>query len=431
MILGVQLSCELLRCDAAALADPEVVRAALGDAAAQAGATLLQVRVHAFPSGGVTGFALLAESHLAIHTWPEHAYAALDLFTCGSCDTHAAARAIARSLGAEQVHTVASPRGPGASQTGDDALPGDGVRPSAADDARAGDANAGRANADRDTAATAATWYSEPWAGHTTFQLRGGAPLLEQATPHQRVLVIDSVGWGRVLGLDGRFMVSERDAFFYHEMLVHPALVTAGSIARVLIVGGGDGYTASEVLKHAAVERCVLVEIDGAVVDAARRLLAPDPSPWADPRLEVRIEDGVAFTARLAPGSFDVIGVDGCDPVGDSAALFDAPFFRACQRALTAQGVLAVQCESPFFMPERFRATIGRLREVFRHVRPYFAPAPIYASGPWGFALCSDADALEPLVARGDAIAGRTGYFTPAIHRAAFALPPYVERLLA
>lgn len=416
MILGVQLSCDLLSCDPAALSDPDVVRAALVDGAARAGATLLQARVHAFPSGGVTGFALLAESHLAIHTWPEHAYAALDLFTCGSCDTHAAAGAIAQALRAARVHAVASARGPGALATGDDACSLASIPPTTSAPAASADA---------------ATWYSEPWQGHTTFQLRGGAPLLDETTPHQRVLVMDSVGWGRVLGLDGRFMVSERDAFFYHEMLAHPALSTAEAIARVLVVGGGDGYTASEVLKHDAVARCVLVEIDGVVVEASRRLLSPDPSPWGDPRLEVRIEDAVAFTAQLAPGAFDVILVDGCDPVGSSAPLFDEPFFRACSRALASGGVFAVQCESPFLMPERFAATIGRLRAVFRHVRPYFAPAPIYASGPWGFAHCANVGALQPMNARCETIAGRTRYWTPAVHRAAFAVPPYVERMLA
>ncbi|MBY0275516.1 polyamine aminopropyltransferase [Candidatus Binatia bacterium] len=418
MILGVQVSCEMLECDVGALDDPEIVRATLVAAAERAGATLLQARVHRFPSGGVTGFALLAESHIAIHTWPEHAYASVDLFTCGACDTHAAAREVARRLRARRVHAVASTRGPAAA--------GAEAREDTATSARPA-----RPTEDPDALAGSATWYAEPWGGHTTLLLRGGAPLFEQATPQQRVLVMDSAGWGRVLALDGRFMVSERDAFFYHEMLAHPALATAPSIARVLIVGGGDGFTASEVLKHAGVERCVLVEIDGVVIDAARRLLAPQPSPWRDPRLEVRIEDGVAFAAQVAAGSFDVVLIDGCDPIGASAVLFGEPFLRACRRALAPDGVLAMQCESPFFMPERFRDAIATLRRVFPRTAPYCAPAPIYASGPWGFAHCgATVEACEPLAERGRAIGERTQYWTPAIHRAAFVLPPYVARLL-
>src|SRR5262245_12151486 len=128
-------------------------------------------------------------------------------------------------------------------------------------------------------------WYEETWQESSRFSLKVRARIFSTQSPFQTIEILDTAGWGRVLALDGTFMVSEADEFFYHEMLVHPVLMTAPAPRRVLIIGGGDGGTAREVLRHPEVEQCVLVELDEAVVAACRSHL-PVLGAWDDPRLE-------------------------------------------------------------------------------------------------------------------------------------------------
>ena len=274
-------------------------------------------------------------------------------------------------------------------------------------------------------------WYDETYDDHTRLGLRVKETLFRDRSAYQTVEVIDTVGFGRVLVIDGVFMTSEYDEFLYHEMLTHPALTTAPDIARVLVIGGGDGGTVREVLKHPEVSECVMIEIDEMVVEASKEHLANIGTAWSDPRLDVRFIDGIDYVKHSGDPKYDVVLLDGTDPVGPGAVLFDEAFYEGCKRMLTPRGVLALQSASPLLMMDVFVETQRKLRKRFAHVHPYLGPVPLYGTGTWSWTWCSDSGApQETIPERQAAIAALTKAYNAELHGAVFALPNYVRAAL-
>lgn len=272
-------------------------------------------------------------------------------------------------------------------------------------------------------------WYDETFEDNIRFGLRVQRMLHSERSPFQHIEIFESAAYGRVLALDGILMTSERDEHFYHEMLVHPALTTAADIRRVLIIGGGDGGTAREVLRYPEVEQVVMVEIDRRVVELCREHLPSIGTAWDDTRLELRFQDGVAYVRESGAGLFDVVLVDGSDPVGPAKGLFSEEFYRGCRRLAGAGGVCAVQSESPFLTPRLFDDVVGTLRNVFGRALPYFGPAPLYSAGLWSWTHASDsADPMAIRDTRAEHVEQHTRYYNREIHRAAFALPNILRR---
>ena len=266
-------------------------------------------------------------------------------------------------------------------------------------------------------------WYEETYADRVRLALKVRRTLHAEDSVFQHIEIVETEAMGRVLVLDGVFMTSERDEHYYHEMLVHPALTTVERPARVLIIGGGDGGTAREVLRHPEVERVDMVEIDGRVVEACKAYL-PGFGAWYDPRLHVEIGDGVAYVRDANEPRYDVVLLDGTDPVGPGKGLFDEAFYRNVYRMLAPGGAFALQSESPFLMREVFTEIQDTLGRIFGKVDPYFGPAPIYGAGVWSWTLASDAvDPLAPAAVRVQRIEAVAKYYNAAIHRAAFARP--------
>lgn len=273
-------------------------------------------------------------------------------------------------------------------------------------------------------------WYSETYGDRIAFGLRASATLHHERSAHQLVEIFDTPAFGKVLALDGVFMTSAGDEFFYHEMIAQPALCTAPRIDRVLVIGGGDGGTAREVLRHRGVREVVLVEIDPAVVSACRAHL-PELGAWDDPRLTVLFDDGVRFVREAEPASFDVVILDGSDPVGPAEGLFDRAFFEGVRRALAPDGVFVAQSESPMAYAEAFYAIVRELGAIFGRAHPYFGAVPLYGIGPWTWTYASaSADPLALRAERAAAIERPCRYWTREIHRAAFAQPAFVRRRL-
>jgi len=274
-------------------------------------------------------------------------------------------------------------------------------------------------------------WYDETFNDHTRLGLRVKETLFSGESPYQKVEVIDTVGFGRVLVIDKVFMTSEYDEFLYHEMLVHPPLTTAPDIERVLVIGGGDGGTVREVLRHPDVKECVMIEIDPMVVDASKEYLPSIGTAWDDPRLDVRFIDGIEYVKQSEDPEYDVVLLDGTDPVGPGAVLFDQAFYEGCKRMLAPDGVMALQSASPLLMMDVFVETQHKLRGMFAEVHPYMGPVPLYGTGTWSWTWCSDTG--EPLRAiqerQAEIVEGSKAY-NEELHRAVFALPNYVKRAL-
>ncbi|MCX5930636.1 MAG: polyamine aminopropyltransferase [Cyanobacteria bacterium] len=258
--------------------------------------------------------------------------------------------------------------------------------------------------------------------------------LLEQDSPYQRVTIIDSQRYGKGLLIDGCWMTAERQERHYHESLVHPALCAAASIERVLVIGGGDGGTARECLRHPGVRQLDLVEIDGLVVECAQRYLPTlGGGCWDDPRFQLTVGDGIAWVSAAATASYDVVIVDGSDPAGPAEGLFNRAFFEQCRRLLRPGGVFATQSESPESFREVHLATVRLLREVFGHADPLYGWVPMYPSGwwSWTFAAVDGPRYLQPRPERAEVVAAGCEIWSPRWQRGAFeAIPAAIERAL-
>ena len=255
-------------------------------------------------------------------------------------------------------------------------------------------------------------------------------------SPHQAIEVHETVQFGKLFRLDGHFMTSEKDEFFYHENLVHLPAITHPQPASALIVGGGDGGSAEELLKHPSIKSVVLCEIDLAVVDISRKYLQNvHRGAFEDPRLTLKIEDGFAFV-RNATDQFDLIVLDLTDAGGPSTALYTQEFYRACAARLTPTGAMTLHVASPIAHPERVRETLSALRGVFAIVTPYLTSVPLYG-GMWMMACCSAS--LDPkgmsILDIDRRIAQRgirnLQYYNGDMHRAALAFPNFVRALVS
>ena len=265
--------------------------------------------------------------------------------------------------------------------------------------------------------------------------IRSSRAIEKFRSPLQQVEVHDTATFGKLFRLDGHFMTSEKDEFFYHENLVHPAAITHPQPERALIVGGGDGGSAEELLKYASMKSVTLVEIDLAVVDIARKYLGSvHKGCLDDPRLTLRIEDGLAFV-HASTETFDLIVLDLTDPGGPSTPLYTPEFYNACAARLSPVGALTLHVASPVAHPARIRDVIKELRGAFPIVTPYLTSVPLYG-GLWMMAMCSST--LDPrqmtsmevdrrIVRRG---LSELQYYNGDMHRAALALPNFVRTLV-
>lgn len=280
-------------------------------------------------------------------------------------------------------------------------------------------------------------WVEETLHPHWRCALMADRVLYENRTEHQHLIIFDNATFGRVMMLDGVVQLTTKDEFIYHEMMAHVPLLSLGAAnaKRVLIIGGGDGGVMREVLKHRSVERVVLCEIDRTVVDLSKEHL-PEISQGAfeDPRVEVIIADGVRYVAETSE-RFDAIIVDSTEPVGPAAVLFTREFFEGCARCLNKPGVLITQNGLPFMHPDHLTGTMNLFKTIFADRATYLCDQPTYFGGPFALAWASNDAAVRDIAA--DALAARlnasgivTRYYTPDVHKAAFALPGYVQKLL-
>lgn len=277
-------------------------------------------------------------------------------------------------------------------------------------------------------------WYTEKHTPHAGITMEVDRSLFKDRSRCQEVEVVETFQFGRVLLLDGLVMLTERDEFIYHEMLAHVPLVSHGGARDVLVIGGGDGGTVREVLKHGSVESVTLVEIDPMVVETARRFFPDVSCGLSDERVTVLYQDGVEFAAEAEGGRFDAILVDSTDPVGPAEALFAEPFLASCGRILAEDGVLSMQSESPVYHLPFMAELYSRTRRLFGWSRFYLAPVTTYPGGSWSFLMARQGEGPAGPGTAAPAEPGsrglKTRYYNAAIHQACFALPSFLAEAL-
>ena len=277
-------------------------------------------------------------------------------------------------------------------------------------------------------------WIREPLHDYYGQSLRVSEMLYDSKTEHQRLKVFQNGTFGRVLTLDNVVQTTEGDNFIYHEMMTHVPILAHGSAKRVLIIGGGDGGMAREVLKHSTIERVTMVEIDAGVVEFSKEYLPMlSQGAFDDPRLNLVINDGAVFMKETTE-KFDVIIVDSTDPIGPGEVLFTDTFYGHAKRALTKNGIIVTQNGVPFMQGEELTNTMRAFQALFSDATCYLATIPTYAGGPMAFGWGTDGNArqvnFEDLSARFEASGLSPDYYTPDVHKGAFSLPGYVLKLM-
>lgn len=396
--LGRHILAELHGVASEWLNDPGLLERTLVGAAQDAGATVIESSFNPFAPHGVTGIVVIQESHLSIHTWPEHGYAALDVFTCGSeLDPTGIAQAVSESLKADRCDTQSIERGSGS-------VPPSGVasRPQGA--------------------MKRSVWFTNRQ-DNIALSLRHAGVLFAEQSAYQKVEVVESYGYGKILLLDNQVAFTERDEFVYHEMISHIPALHHPNPRRILIIGGGDGGACREFLKHEAIENITVVEIDPTVTEAAREHFPNMAASLDDSRVTLLHGDGRVFLDSSSD-VFDIVVVDSLDTAGETP--FDDRFFRLIKAQVTSDGLCVTQICAPTLSQDLFSSSITSQRTTFPSVVPYLAFLPTYSTGMLSFALAGVGTQHQ---AR-DIVVGDLRYLNSDVLNAAFALPTFVQNLI-
>lgn len=271
-------------------------------------------------------------------------------------------------------------------------------------------------------------WITEYQTKNQKLSCRVKETLHVERSEYQEIVLVDTDQYGRMLLLDGAIQTTVQDEFVYHEMISHVPLFTHPNPGKVAVIGGGDGGTIREILKHKSVDKAFLIEIDQRVVEVSKRFLPEISVALGDGRAKVCIEDGIEFV-KEHKNEFDVIMVDSTDPVGPAVGLFAKEFYRSIYDALREDGIFVAQTESPFFNKDLISSVFSDIKSVFPIARLYLCNVPTYPGGLWSFTIGSKK--YDPMDVR-EVITDGMGckYYSREVHKAAFVLPPFVKELL-
>ena len=421
--LGRHIIVELYDCKPELLNDVVHIEKSMESAAEDAGATLINSTFHHFSPYGVSGVVVIQESHLAIHTWPEYGFASVDLFTCGDTVNPWVSYQILKEK-FEAAHGSAMEL-----RRGEMAL----LKKRSFDVQSMRDEKSAE---DGSPIRTRDVWFTER-DDKIALSLKHDGKLYDVQSDFQKVEIYKTQAYGNMLTLDGMVMTTEKDEYVYHEMITHVPMFTHPDPKKALIIGGGDGGTARELLRHSQLEQVVMVEIDDKVIEASKLHLQGIASALDHPKLELIVDDGIKYVKAAADGAFDIVIVDSTDPVGPAEGLFSVDFYKEVYRVLSKDGIMITQSESPRFNQKVFKEIYEVYRSIFGkgQVHCYLAYIPTYPTGMWSFSYSSKGGAhpLNGLDIRNSnnfANENRLKYYNGAIHSAAFALPGFVAEMI-
>ena len=262
--------------------------------------------------------------------------------------------------------------------------------------------------------------------------IKAGNILFSKQSDFQKVEIFETESkLGRVLTLDDLMMTTEGDEYHYHEMIAHIPMMNHKCPKSVLVIGGGDGGTVREVLKHKTVERVVLCEIDGMVIDACKKYLPTISCGLDDPKVEILVQDAIEYI-KDKKNEFDIVLIDSTDPMGPGEGLFTEEFYTNVKNSLKEGGIVAAQSESPFAQADAVEKMYKLLKKVFPVCSTYTSNIPTYPGGYWAWALCSET--VKPLSyideERCAEITKTCKIYNKDYHMARFALPNYLKELL-
>jgi|TARA_R110000737_G_scaffold161270_2_gene189168 spermidine synthase len=425
--LGNHILVEFMNCEPKLMNDVAGIERDMVAAARAAGATVINSTFHHFSPYGVSGVVVIEESHLAIHTWPEYGYAAVDLFTCGDMDSWVSFDLLKDAFKAKSYSAIEMKRGSVNLLTRNDF-----------------DMTSMRQKAQEEGTVwknpdfyTRNVWFTDKDENQALSLRFTGDVFYDVQSPFQRVRILESYKYGKMLALDDMVMTTIDDEFHYHEMISHPSMFTHGNVKNVLVIGGGDGGTVREILRHDSVEKVTMVEIDGEVIKSCKEFLPEIAAEFDNPKLELIVDDGIAYVKNAKQDFYDLIIVDGSDPVGPAEGLFSTEFYKNCYNALNSTGILVAQGESPKFNEKAFSELNQTLQGIFGKenapISLFFVPT--YPTGMWSFQYGLKGDKHPKKITNQeeiDAFVSSKGlrYYNSDIHTGSFATPNFVKEMV-
>ena len=271
-------------------------------------------------------------------------------------------------------------------------------------------------------------WIRDKWAPNgAAINVKVVKQLESYRSEFQKIDVYETAELGKMLLLDDIIMLTEYDEFAYHEMIAHPALHVHPQANKVLVIGGGDGGTVREILKHSDIREIHVCEIDKEVISVCRKHFPALASGFDDPKVTIFFEDGAVFISERKH-EYDLIIVDSSDPIGPAEVLFQEQFYRNMFDALKEDGITVTQSEGMFFDRETIRKLFAFNRNIFPILYYYFTMVPTYPSGTIGFSFCSKKHHPIKDIYTKNRIT--TKYYTRDIHKASFILPKFMEDIV-
>lgn len=270
-------------------------------------------------------------------------------------------------------------------------------------------------------------WVSEQYK-NTALSFKVKEILFSKQSKFQKVEIIDTYDWGRIMMLDGMMMVTEKDEFFYHETISHLPMALLKDVKKTLVIGGGDGGTIRELAKYPSVEKIDLVEIDDVVVKASKKCLPELSTAFSDERVSMFFEDAAEFIKNAEAESYDLIIVDSSDPEGFAECLIGTDFYHSIKKALTENGLFISQSSSPLSQTEDFKKTWRNLNFIFPYNEIAWSLIPTYPGAFWSFVLASKSEIKKELAH--DFVPENCKFWKPEMLQALLCRPNYIASLI-
>lgn len=423
--LGRHIIAELYHCDISKINDVTFVEKSMLTAADKSGATVINSTFHHFSPFGVSGVIVIQESHFSIHCWPEFAYASIDIFTCGdTVNPWVAYEHLLEAFGASHGSTVELNRGQsnliGYQRAVSDSLTGR------------------KSTWKNEIKHTRNVWFTQR-NEHIALSLKhSGERLLLEHSPFQKIEIYQTESFGKILVLDDKIVCAEEDEYVYHEMIAHVPVFSHPDPKNILVIGGGDGGTVRELVKHNRIQTIDLIEIDAQVVEASKEHLPKLASALDHEKVNLKIHDGITYVANCKPASYDIVIVDSDEPEGPGEGLFTEGFYRNVYRVLKNNGILVTQSESPRYNRNIFKDVFHKYNRIFgkSNVHCYLMYLPSFPSGMWSFSFSVKGD-ISPSPLYPEEIVSsfceenHFKYYSFEVHKSAFVLPKFVKDIIA
>jgi len=421
--LGRHIIAELYNCKQDLINDVSLVEKTMLEAANRAGATVINSTFHHFSPFGVSGVIVIQESHFSIHCWPEYGYASIDIYTCGeTVDPWIAYEHLKSKFHASHGSTMELNRG---------------QRNLIGDSNKVNITKEKPSSKKEQIKHTRNIWFTEKNENLALSLRHSGERLFLHHSKYQKIEIYDTEAFGKILVLDGKIVCAEEDEYVYHEMIAHVPVFAHPKPKRILVIGGGDGGTVRELVKHDGIESIDLVKIDGAVIDASKKYLPQLSSSLVNSRINIKIDDGIEFVRNSPAGVYDIVIVDSDEPEGPGEGLFTNEFYKNVYEILNNKGILITQSESPRYNQDIFKDVYGKYHQIFgyENVHCYLMYLPSFPSGMWSFSFSSKGE-ISPKPKYSESMVNEfcvnnnLKYYGYEIHDSSFVLPKFVKEIL-